>query len=210
MPTDLPIRCSCGTLRGVARGVSSDRVNRVVCYCDDCQSFAHFLGRAKEILDPHGGTDIFQISPARVEFGEGSEHLACMRLTPKGLLRWYADCCRTPVGNTLPTCQVPFVGMIHSCIDQTADEHSLDTSLGPVRARVNARFAIGDRTELAAYDRAPLSLYLRFAAMFLMARLRGEHKKSPFFDPQTGKPSATPHILSENELRDLGRARDEH
>jgi hypothetical protein len=133
-----------------------------------------------------------------------------MRLTPKGLLRWYADCCRTPVGNTLPTRQVPFVGMIHSCIDQVAKEHSLDASLGPVRARVNARFAIGDRTELAAYDRAPLSLFLLFAAMFLMAQLRGEHKKSPFFNPHTGEPSATPNILSENELRELERVRDKH
>lgn len=51
-PVDLPLRCSCGALRGVLRGMSPARGNRVVCYCRDCQAFAHFLDR-DEILDAH-------------------------------------------------------------------------------------------------------------------------------------------------------------
>ena len=117
MTADLPIRCSCGALRGVARGVSPSRGNRVICYCADCQSFAHFLGRATEILDRSGGTDIFQTSPARIEITQGRERLASMRLTPKGLLRWYADCCKTPIGNTAITREIPFVGLICRCLD---------------------------------------------------------------------------------------------
>lgn len=209
MPTDLPIRCFCGALRGVASGVSSDRGNRVVCYCDDCQSFAHFLGRADTVLDTHGGTDIFQMSPARLQITEGAEHLACMRLTPKGLLRWYAACCQTPIGNTLPTRHVPFVGLIHSCMDHAADDRSRDATLGPVRARVHGRFAKGDRTELVAHEWAPVSMLMRFAGVLLMARLRGDHKTSPFFNPRTNEPSATPRILSDDELHEVESARDE-
>lgn len=209
MPTDLPIRCFCGTLCGTAHGVSSDRGNRVVCYCDDCQSFAHFLGRGDEILDAHGGTDIFQMSPARLQITEGADHLACMRLRPRGLLRWYSDCCKTPIGNTLPTRHVPVVGLIHSCIDHAADGRPFDATLGPVRARVHGRFAKGDRTGLAAYDRAPVSMLLRVAGMLLMWRLRGDHNHSPFFEARTGEPSATPRILSEHELREAESARDE-
>src|SRR5262245_25612243 len=100
MPDDLAIRCDCGAVRGVARGVSGERGNRVVCYCDDCQSFAHVLERSEDTLDAHGGTEIFQMSPAQLEFTAGADRLACLRLTPKGLLRWYASCCRTPIGNT--------------------------------------------------------------------------------------------------------------
>jgi hypothetical protein len=61
-PTEVPLRCSCGVVRGAARGVSGANGNRLICYCDDCQSFAHFLGPAQPILDSHGGTEIFQMS----------------------------------------------------------------------------------------------------------------------------------------------------
>ena len=214
MPTDLPIRCSCGALRGIARGVSAKRVNRLVCYCDDCQSFAYFLGGlggiggTAEILDAHGGTDIFQTSSARLEIQQGAEQLACVRLRPGGLLRWYAECCKTPIGNTLAARQVPFVGLIHSCSDHASDGRSRDEVLGPVRAGVNARFAKGDRSQLDAHDRAPVSLLLRFARILSTARLRGDHKRSPFFDPETGEPSASARVLSKSELREVETARD--
>ncbi len=215
MPTDLPIRCSCGALRGTARGVSGKRGNRLVCYCDDCQSFAYFLGGlggTSETLDAHGGTDIFQMSPAHLEFEKGVEHLACVRLRPGGLVRWYAACCKTPIGNTLASRQVPFVGLIESCTDHESDGRSRDEVLGPVRARVNARFARstpeGDRAQLDAYDRAPASLLLRFGRILLMARLRGDHARSPFFHPQTGELRATPRVLTQDELREVEATRD--
>ena len=47
MQADLPIRCACGAVAGVLRAVSSRRGNRLVCYCDDCQSFAHFPRRVR-------------------------------------------------------------------------------------------------------------------------------------------------------------------
>ena len=196
MTTDVPIRCSCGSLRGVARGVSRSSGNRLVCYCDDCQSFAEFLGRADEILDTHGGTDIFQMSPARLEITEGGNRLACVRLTPKGLFRWYADCCKTPIGSTLPTRQVPFIGLIHSCMN--TEGKSRDETLGPVRAGVNGRYATGDRTEINAHDRAPLSLLFRMSRKLLGWRLRGDHNRSPFFD-NTGAPTVVPRVVNERK-----------
>ena len=208
MATDVPIRCSCGSLRGVARGVSASRGNRVVCYCDDCQSFAHFLEGAEHVLDGHGGTDIFQMSPRRVEISAGAEHLACMRLTPKGLHRWYADCCRTPIGNTMASPQMPFVGVIHSGMDHASSGRSRDEALGPIRAGINARFATGDRSRLDAHDRAPASMLVRLMGMLLMARLRGEHTPSPFFDAKTGEPSVVPRVLTQDELRQVEAARD--
>ena len=183
------------------RNVSSDRGNRIVCYCDDCQSFAHFLGRANEVLDVHGGTDIFQVSPAFFEFQEGVDQLACIRLTPKGLLRWHTNCCNTPIGNTLATYQVPFVGLIHSCFDQMDTDHSIDTVLGPVRARVHGRYAKGDLTRLDVHPKAPVSYLVRVTVMLLMARVHGDHKRSPFFDSQTHEPRAVPRVLTEEELR---------
>ena len=43
MPTDVPIRCACGSLRGVVKDVTPGDGNRCICYCDDCQSFPHAL-----------------------------------------------------------------------------------------------------------------------------------------------------------------------
>jgi hypothetical protein len=208
MPADLPVRCACGAVCGIARGVAGDRGNRVVCYCDDCQSFAHFLGSVDRILDRHGGTDIFQMSPARLEITEGVDHLACVRLKPRGLLRWYASCCHTPIGNTLASRNVPFVGLIHSCIDPQTAGRSRDEVLGPVRARIHARFAKGDRERLDAHQRAPAWLFLRFLSMLLVARLRGDHTRSPFFDAVTGDPIAPPHVLTIEELGRVEATRD--
>ena len=212
MPNDLKLGCSCGSVRWVAHGVSGKVGNRLVCYCDDCQSFAHFLGAADRILDPHGGTEIFQTSPARPEIREGQEHLACMRLTASGLVRWYTACCNAPIGNTLATPQVPFVGLIQGlAAGQSSGQAagpSWDQALGPIRARVNARFAKGDRTQLEAHDRAPVSFLLRFIRIALMARLRGDHKRSPFFEPKTGRLRVQPRVLSGDELLALEAARD--
>ena len=70
MPPDLPLRCQCGRMRGVARNVSPSTGFRFVCYCGDCQAFARFLDRA-DVLDPAGGTDIFHLPPARVKTHRG-------------------------------------------------------------------------------------------------------------------------------------------
>ncbi|MBX2799781.1 MAG: hypothetical protein KTR31_19035 [Myxococcales bacterium] len=51
---------------------------------------------------------MFQFTPARITFTEGSEALRCMRLGPKGPLRWYTDCCKTPVANTFAHRPSPF------------------------------------------------------------------------------------------------------
>jgi len=195
MPVDVPLRCACGAVRGVARGLSPTRGHRVVCYCDDCQRFAHFLGTAEAILDPHGGTDIFQTSAGRIEIGEGRSSMACVRLTPRGPLRWYAGCCRTPIANTPPSAHVPFAGLIHAFADFAATGRSRDELLGPVQSRIYARFATGDRKPLDAYQGLPLRLFARVAPFLLAAWLRREQLRSPFFDPSTREPIATPDVL---------------
>ena len=45
MATDVPLRCECGKIRGLAEGVAQSEGTRCVCYCGDCQAFARFLGR---------------------------------------------------------------------------------------------------------------------------------------------------------------------
>jgi hypothetical protein len=185
---DVAIRCRCGALRGTLRQDASSPGFRVVCYCDDCQAFARFLGDADFVLDANGGTDILQLSPARLELTEGTDRLACARVTAKGPLRWYASCCRTPIGNTLPTFQVPFLGLINACIDTGG--RSLDEVLGPVSARFMAQFAKGRLSTRDAQAPYSIAHVLRLVVSMLRWRLRGDHKRSPFSDAATAEPVA--------------------
>lgn len=209
MSGDLTIRCACGTLRGRVQDIPRRETNRVVCYCDDCQAFAHYLGRAAEVLDPHGGTEVVQMSPAYLEIAEGADELRALRLTVKGTLRWYTACCRTPVGNTLATDRLPFLGLITACVEGGAGQDALDLALGPIRGRVWGRYAKGDTTGLnKLYPGPPVWMMMRLAGLMLKWRLRGDHRNTPFFDQTTHAPVTEPHVLTDAERASVLNARD--
>jgi len=195
MGTDIPLRCACGALRGSALSMAPSAGARIVCYCDDCQAFARFLGRPG-VLNERGGTDIFQTAPARVRLESGLDALACVRLSDKGLHRWFCRECKSPVGNTLGP-KVPFVGLIHTFLDvpTSADR---DRLLGPPLAHMLTRFATG----------GPLPEDTRWRTVRVMGRavrlltgwwLSGAGSPSPFFDGQPRAPRVPPRVLSAAE-----------
>jgi hypothetical protein len=203
MSIEVPIRCRCGALQGTAE-VSRELGNRVVCHCDDCQAFAHFLKPEEAVLDEHGGTDIYQMSPSRLRIQQGAESLGCLRLTPKGLLRWYASCCNTPIANCMASPGMPFVGVVHSCMRHGEGGPTRDEALGPVREHVNARFAVGGRPQGPhVHDRFSVAGFLRVIGMLLRSRLRGEQSPSPFFDARTKRPVVEPRVLDAEERAGL-------
>lgn len=168
-----------------------------MCCCTPCQRYAHTLGRAEEMLDAHGGTSVFQVSPARLQLTAGQEHLACIQQTPKGALRWYASCCDSPIANTLPSMQVPFMAVQTTFIDRAyleraGVERPLDELLGPLRVTVNGRIPPELARPLKATRWALVKMLFRYSPMILAWRLRGEHKQSPFFDARTGLPTRPP------------------
>jgi hypothetical protein len=191
-----PLQCQCGRVKGHLSHTAG--VNRCVCYCRDCQAFAHFLGKAGEILDAQGGTDVVQTRPATLEFTQGADALACMRLTPKGLLRWYAACCNTPIGNTVANYRVSFVGLVHSCLEGTGA--SLDESFGPIRARVNTQSATG---AVPSGSGSMISAILPLIALLARPLIDGSYKRTPFFVVGTGTPIVTPKVLSRGERAEL-------
>lgn len=172
-----------------------------MCYCRDCQAFARFLGRAADILDAQDGTAVIQTFPGNVTFTEGQAALACMRLSERGLLRWYTTCCNTPVGNTLANYRVSFVSLVHSCLDTPGE--SLNDAFGPVRLRVNTKSARG------TVKSSPLDTILvltGFVARLAAARVTGSYKHTPFFSGRTGTPIVTPKVLSRSEREKVSEA----
>ena len=191
MPTDIPLRCACGTLRGTALAVSPSAGNRVTCYCNDCQAFANFLGRP-DIKDDQGGTDIYQMAPARVRITAGIEALACVRLSDKGVHRWYCRECKTPIGNTGGP-RVPFIGVIHTFMDHTAPHHRRDDVLGESILHGHKRHATG-RIPPHPNDLSIPRFLARSVRLMLTWLLTGV-ARSPFFDHK-GAPRTTPQVLT--------------
>ncbi len=195
--SDLPLRCQCGHVRGVASGVSPSRgCCRVLCYRKDCQAFARFLERA-DVLDAAGGTDIFQMPPADVKLTAGTDAVRCLRLSDRGVYRWYTDCCLTPIGNTAGP-RVPLIGVIHCFMDHQADGHSRDVVLGPPLCRIYERSAVGPLPPTAP---PPLSfgVFVRRASKMLGWWMRGLARPTPFFDDSTNAPCSVPRVLKLSE-----------
>lgn len=174
MPT-LETRCTCGTVRIAARDVSPSLGNRIVCYCDSCQAFPIALGKADAVLDEYGGTEIYQLPPAHLAIIGGVESIRCLRLSEKGLHRFYAGCCDTPLANA-PGPGLPFVGLL---VFADTDPERRDERLGPIRAHLNVD---GAKRSLPPERKGGLPrVLLRILSQMVIWRLRGVTRPHPFF-----------------------------
>lgn len=194
--SQVALECQCGAMRGVASPVGPRHGMRVICYCDDCQAYARHLG-AERVLDSLGGTDIFQMAPAQLSLSQGVEELRCLRLSGGGLLRWYAACCRTPVGNTLARPWPAFVGVPSAFMVHSDEANASERALGPVQAKLNARFARGE-APADAHPKAPAGLILRTMYRIVRDSLKGKQRPTPFFS-SSGEPSVAPTVLTPEE-----------
>ncbi len=177
----LDVACQCGQVAVHVDVPRASSGTRVVCYCADCQAAARHLG-AERILLPGGGTEIFQTTPDLLQIAQGSEQLRIQRLSPKGLMRWYAGCCDTPLFNSLPNSKLAFVGVIIPASSTAA----ADAALGPCINHCNtaaAKPGQGVPTKDVGLFRAVLSLFTRMIG----AAVSGRAKLSVLRD-RTGVP----------------------
>ena len=186
----IPLKCHCGEVTGSASDVTPTSGIRVICCCSDCQAFANHLNCDAAVLDEFGGTEIFQVSQSQVTIKRGEDKLRCLRLSEKGLLRWYTSCCNTPVGNTI-NAKLPFVGVVHAFIN---DAHR-DQSLGPVNSVVQTQSAIGVPGYAKHHAKFPLGITLRIAKKMAMWKLKGMQSPSVFFG-EDGRPVVKPVVLN--------------
>ncbi len=181
-----PLQCSCGAVQGSV--AHPEKAVRAVCYCKDCQAFARFLGKADHILDPMGGTDVIAVTPENLRFTSGQEMLACMSLSDHGLLRWYARCCNTPLGNINRNPKLAHVGLVHNCL---GSPQAIEASFGPIRMRNATKNARGTPP---AIPFGTLKTVPRFLWQLVRARLDGSYRHNPFFKDAQGTPLAEPLV----------------
>jgi hypothetical protein len=187
------LRCRCGQVEGTVSNASPESVNRVICYCDDCQAFLHRINQS-ELLDAHGGTDLVQVAPADLRFHRGNDRIVGLRLSPKGLYRWYSSCCNTPLGNTVSPA-IPFVGIVARTFEH--GERGPDDYFGKPLGGILGKFAIG--TAPPGSTSLNWSLLFRALRKVLGWRLGGKAWPHPFFVRETGAPAYPVTTLSSVE-----------
>lgn len=185
-------QCQCGALSGHLSEVH--RALRGVCYCKDCRAYARHLGKASWTHDAFGGAEFVATQSQYVSFTAGIEHLACLSLSGKGLLRWYAKCCNTPIANTTRNWKLPYVGLIYTCLK--ADPASFERSFPRVQMRVNT----------ASAEQAPPRMLwgtvvslVGFMPRVLLSSISGGYRHTPFFHQPDGVPIVSVTVLSEAE-----------
>ena len=177
----ITLRCQCGALRGTLADKTVKSSVHVSCHCRDCRAFQVALGRD----DPGAaeGVRVLQIGPAGMEITQGVEHLAALRLSPRGPLRFYASCCNTPIATTPSRLSLPFAGLLAEVVED-------QNALGRVRAQVNITQMDGKVTH-KRMGRVVRALFANAGA----AMLRGERKKTPFFNAETSQPVVQPELI---------------
>ena len=191
-------QCRCGTLQGEIS--HPERGMRAVCYCGDCQAYAHLLGEPQRVLDPQGGTDVVATHARYVMFTSDTQALACLSLSPRGLLRWYARCCGTPIANTPRNWKLPYVGLVHTCLRQP---EPLERSFPEVQVRVNRKGAKG-RVPRAGHP-GGMARFGGLALRLVASRLGGGYDKTPFFD-RNGVPVAEAVVAPRADVEAARRA----
>ncbi|NIZ15095.1 DUF6151 family protein [Phaeobacter sp. HF9A] len=190
-PEPLRFSCTCGSLCGHISPKAAKAGTRVVCHCPDCRAAALYHG----CPDPAelGGADLMHLSPDAVIIDQGAEHLRLMQLSPKGLYRWYADCCNTPLLATPRSPKLPLVSM-RSAIFEEPDR------LG----KVVAEAFVPQRGKPPRHKGAG-RLVFQLASRMISAWSTGRWKNNPFFDSTSGTPIATSTVLSKEQRSALTR-----
>lgn len=178
MSHTVELKCSCGSVKGSLKVVPRSYFH-AHCLCIDCQNFARHLDNEKNILDEHGGSEVFQTYPSYLKISEGHEHIGCIKFAPKGLLRWHTQCCNMPLANTMGSSGIPFVGVSVKLMKFSGEQEKLDI-LGPVTLKAFGKYAIGEMPR-DAHERFPRSFMLKIMGFMLKGLLLRKNTPSPFF-----------------------------
>ena len=192
----MEIQCECGQFRARLKAFPRNTPGRLVCYCDDCQAYLNHLGRG-DLLDANGGTEVIPAYPADVEILSGREHLKCTRLSPRGMCRFSASCCNTPIANLRP--KEPWAGFLR-CVYTAGGADQLDRALGPVRSRIMGRYAKGT-PPAGTPDKFNLKAFATVMPFMLKGKLFKKYEPSPFFAEDGVTPIVAPYVLSKAERR---------
>ena len=171
----LSFQCECGTVTGQVDISNTRDFVHLKCMCDSCLAFAHLGDHQNTHIDADGFVDLMQALPQNVDIHSGHKTLTTLRLSQKGPMRWYADCCNTPLWITLGTPKIPFTSFL-------AANLSNRDQLGSV-----SYYAFADKLPKAERPKpngpwGGIKLVFGLIARTFRVKIAGRMKDTPFFD----------------------------
>jgi hypothetical protein len=124
------------------------------------------------MVNQHGGVDIVQVAQSQITFSQGLDQIRCARLSAKGLYRFYADCCRMPLGNAMSR-GVPFVGLPTELFETKSAER-IGTAVG-----IYAKSALTPPVD--AHAKVPLAMMGRIVRLMLQWKWKSRGTSSAYF-----------------------------
>lgn len=182
------IHCDCHEVKIELLNFPKSCAGRVTCYCDDCQKYLKKIGR-EELMDNYGGSEIIPIHPGCFNIVEGQENLICYSLSPRGLRRWTAKCCNTPIANT--TSSLPWMGLSSAVFENS--RLNREKELGEIKVRVMGKFMQG-KAPFKVSQKVKLSDLFKLWPFFMKGLLFRKLKKNPLFQ-EDGSTPISPIVL---------------
>ncbi len=179
MSNIIELECLCGAVKGNIRVVPGSFFH-VHCLCCDCQKFATHLENKANILDEHGGSELFQTYPEFMKITEGQDNISAVQLKDKGIYRWHTTCCNMPLANTMNSAKIPFVGVSVKLMKFSNEQEKID-ALGPVILKAFGRHSIGEMPK-DAHAKFPLSFMPKIIGFMLKGIFMKKNIPSPFFN----------------------------
>ena len=187
-PDALGFSCACGSLSGHIDAAAVKQGTRIVCHCADCRAVELYHGAP----DPKdSGVDLLQLNPDMVKIDQGAEHLQLLQLSPRGLYRWYAGCCGTPMFNSLRKPRLPFIAL-------RSELFAEPDRLGKVVAQ-----AFIPQAGKPPRHEGAARMTMKLASRMISAWVSGRWRQTPLFDIESGLPVAQPLVLSKAERKAL-------
>ncbi len=183
----MKISCDCGTFVAKLKAFPKHTPGRLVCYCDDCQTFVEKIQRT-DVLDAYGGTEVIPVYPKEIEIIQGIDALKCYRLSDKGVYRWVTACCNSPILNTRPG--FPWAGIFNT----TYKDPAALSALGNVKARIYGKYAL-DGAPFKISEKIAFRDMLVVMPFLIKGKILGMDKKSPLFGSDNKTPIVQPEIL---------------
>ncbi|MCZ4353327.1 DUF6151 family protein [Roseovarius aestuarii] len=185
--------CRCGAVRLTIAVPWSGAGGHVMCYCSDCQLAARLHENGADVLTPAGGTNIWHTVPNHIGDIAGAGHLSILRLSPRGMFRWHAGCCGTPLINTFPNLALPFAGVVL----RQSELDSVAPVTGPVTCHystVGALRGAGAPAQDSGVPRAIIGIGSRMLRALVSAKSRRNPLRS-----DDGSPIAPKRVVTLEE-----------
>lgn len=200
MPQPIHVSCQCGQFQAQLQPARMPLL--ALCYCADCQRYAHYFAAPEQLLDGQNfdfqsgarqmGAAVMIIQPPQLRISQGAAQLRCLQQRAKGAWRWYAACCNTPILNMAAHPHTHHLALLLTALEPRAREAYRTQIKLNVREQATVKASLLQQLQKRW---AFFSFALRYSLGMLYAKLTQAHRHNPLIDPISFAPISPVQLL---------------